>query len=1231
VPGLPRGGPAAPGRVGEPLIITTTYEPFTYDNRGQQMKHHAKAASSEPTRGPAGGLARILRAVAIRGGSAGAGGSGAPPSILVAGRPRNALVLIALAAAALVLTVSPPALAAGPPVIESFGPANSDNLTEHGAYATRAFFEVAFQLGGSETHWHFEYATSKTGPWTGAGSGTANLAGGTSADVKPENNTGIRHLTPNTIYYLRFAAENASGKAEETFNFKTTPITAPEFLYALCKGSGLLGYPSLPLSSMNGSPHMCGTRPDHTSTDIFAELDTDGAETKYHFEYVQRNTEAEAKTAFENKEGIPVPGAEGAVTVAEDFAQTKEAHLSGLSPETTYYLRAVAENGHGSPATETVEFTTSPEHPIAEGRPEVINVSASTAHVKGAVDPSGFETHWRFEYTTEPGNPFSWTTPVSGASGTILAAEADEAAHRVEGELTGLSQSTAYYVRLFAENGHPPNSTSAVASFETAGPPAVTTFAVHALHGEAMRALGSVRPDGYDTRYHFEYTTTDFASCGLPANLDCLLTPEIDAGPGEFAGGVFPTRIVGADLPNLQPGLTYRYRLVATNTLPATVDGADQTLTVPAAPEPGGEGEPAACPNEALRSGLSARLPDCRAYELLTPVSKEGSQEIFNYGTSAAGGGLVGEDGDHFMLVAPFVNWGGAGSSVGQSPYSFSRTPAGWQMIADSLQPETGVDKPDPRIFSPDLTEFGFETGFNTVGSQSPDFEFKAGAPGGPYTTVASVPRSQVPEGVGGWVAASEDFGKLILEVEDRKLVEPQLRQANVGIGSCGASIVPGSVINVAAGSRRHAVSADGSRVFFEAVPGGNCGEPSHLYMRVGGTETVDIGAYRFLAANAEGTKLLLEHETGATHEVLLYDTASTTAKLLFSEPQGEELHLSVSEDFTALYLESYARLTTEAPAPSSETGFNPQDLYRYDISTGALRFIVQVGGAGGFPGLGQAGSSPDGRYYYFESPSVAGVPGGAPSADGAQSGESRQVYRYDSTEEVVQCMSCASSFDPEPKLGSFFPGGESEAGTPGGVPNATLFSASGDFAFFETPAALVPQDVDGEVEPELGRHEHSSIEQKTSVSSDVYEWRRDGVDGCAHVQGCLALITSGRGGFMNLLIGASPSGRDVFFSTASQLLPQDNDSALDIYDARIGGGFPPPAPRPVECEGDACSTPASAPNDPTPTLLPFSGAVNFVPVATPAPKAKHKAKKKPKKKGKPKKKTKKSNHRRGR
>src|SRR6185312_13768114 len=111
----------------------------------------------------------------------------------------------------------------------------------------------------------------------------------------------------------------------------------------------------------------------------------------------------------------------------------------------------------------------------------------------------------------------------------------------------------------------------------------------------------------------------------------------------------------------------------------------------------------------------------------------------------------------------------------------------------------------------------------------------------------------------------------------------------------------------------------------------------------------------------------------------------------------------------------------------------------------------------------------------------------------------------------------------------------------------------------------------------------------------------------CVHVQGCVALISSGTGGFDNQFLGTTPSGRDVFFATHERLVSGDRDSAGDVYDARIGGGFPPAVPGPVECEGDACQSPVAAPIDTTPGSLSFSGSGNIVPLVSKALKPKKK------------------------
>ncbi|HWX44593.1 MAG TPA: hypothetical protein VNY52_04640 [Solirubrobacteraceae bacterium] len=1133
----------------------------------------------------------------------------------------------------------------------------------------------------------------------------------------------LHHLKPETSYYARFVANSSTEESTQSVKFDTGAIAKPEIHARM-------------LSTEEGFLIEATGR---TTAIAKAHMDSNGAQTTYHFEY---SLPEEGHVPAENSPSwkLFTSGAEGLITVPADFADL-EAKLTGLTPETTYYARVKATNEKGTRIQggaggigEGGTFTTLTARPSGSSEPSIRNVTAGSAHLADGVNPQDSETRWHFEYTSEPGNPGSWVT-VPGAEGTISQAEAEaleEAKAKGEGfavtvdaTVTGLRPSTVYSVRLFAENAAGEEQRG-IASFETSGPPSATTFALHGLDGESLRLVGSVNPnshstteeqavtlegsptggtftltfkgqttvpiaynasveavaraleglpaigggltvdgtaggpytvyfgvanlaeasqpmleaasgltptgsvkvavtqqggEAYDTHYHFEYVSEeDFkvdgwarATSTAPVDVGHSRPPAREqAGNGTLEGT--ETDYVGADLPALTPGETYRYRISAVNTSPGekVISGEEQTLAVPVL---GPVQPPAACPNEATRTGLSGLLPDCRAYEQLTPNDKGGAQEIFNYGGNVAQeGAIVGSDGERLEYGSRLVKWGN-GPHEGQSPYFFSRTESGWRLTAATAQPEAGVDVYRPEVLAPDLTALGLEAQFSTSPtSLSTRVEFQAGPPGGPYTALPPVPRAQAAP---GWVAASADFSKLILEVEDHALLgHPThtvhgddlyeysgggLRQANVDssgktIGSCGATIAG------AVGASEGGVSADGRRVFFEAVPSANCSEPKHTYVRVDGggeaAQTLDLGAYRFLAANPDGSSVLLDKRSGENPGLYLYTAES--GKAVFLPSSGvvtgvQRENLFVSEDLSAVYI------------VSGGDGEGEQLLYRYDVPARRLLLVTPFAVKTGHNSF--YSSSPDGRYFYFAAGTVAGLPGGGraletPHSADPDHGQTMQVYRYDSAESLVQCMSCASAFDPEPRLSALFTNA-----TEGGN---TIASANGDYVFFDTPAALLPSDVDGEIAPEQGSFggEHSSISY--SVSSDVYEWRRYGLDGCSHVQGCLALVTSGRGGFENILLGTTGAGRDVFFATRESLLPSDNDTAADIYDARIGGGFPEP-PRTVECEGDACATPFAPPSDLIPSSAIFRGAGNLLVAAhseaRPKPKSKSKAK----------------------
>ena len=83
---------------------------------------------------------------------------------------------------------------------------------------------------------------------------------------------------------------------------------------------------------------------------------------------------------------------------------------------------------------------------------------------------------------------------------------------------------------------------------------------------------------------------------------------------------------------------------------------------------------------------------------------------------------------------------------------------------------------------------------------------------------------------------------------------------------------------------------------------------------------------------------------------------------------------------------------------------------------------------------------------------------------------------------------------------------------------------------------------------PPAGRGEARQVGKE-----NVYEYEPAGVGSCESPTGaCVSLISSGTSDRESAFLEATPSGDDVFFLTAAQLLPQDTDTAFDIYDARV-------------------------------------------------------------------------------
>ena len=656
-----------------------------------------------------GGLPGVLAGLAA------GRGSGARAAVRRAGTGRRRAwrsVAVGCVLVVIGLLAAGPAFAAEPPEMQA-------NIV--GIHPTHAQLDLYLVTppSGEETYLaevRSEYAESESGPYTvvarsvGTKQNPANDLSGASTNYDE-----VYGLAPSHTYYVRFFAETGSGGSRTlTIKFTTPPPSAPEFEEPSSHAAVL--------QAEGGGLHKTDA-----SSSFTAYFTSNDEETTYSFEYA--TAEAGPYKLF----------ASGTVPATEERATKRKATLSGLAPETTYYIRVTLENAAGR-TSKTITYTTLSDH-LANVSVNSGGVTTTSAQLSGNFISWGFGVLWRLEYATNGSGPWS-------VAGEGLLSEAEMEAHGGQDsvgpvELSGLKPATTYYARLFVESE--PGSAITETSFTTIGPPVVRTFVTHALENEAVRVYGWVDSGlgsgglGYEAHQHLQYVSQrQFEAGGWAV---AASTPE-EAVNNETVSDRLP-------FTELQPGETYRYRFVASNTTAGdpVVVGSEETLTVPT---PAPAEAPALCPNEAFRVGPAARLPDCRAYEQVTPTEKGGSQAAFSYvGALEFRGYAVGGDGEHVLLHDPGVKWG-ASPGPTQGNYVFSRTSSGWRMASAKPVGEPGPNDFSTEVANPDLTAIGFMSWWDTgLGGHSPNDEFVFGSSGGPYSTIASVPNSKAPLLVG--------------------------------------------------------------------------------------------------------------------------------------------------------------------------------------------------------------------------------------------------------------------------------------------------------------------------------------------------------------------------------------------------------------------------------------------------------------------------------------------------
>lgn len=610
----------------------------------------------------------------------------------------------------------------------------------------------------------------------------------------------------------------------------------------------------------------------------------------------------------------------------------------------------------------------------------------------------------------------------------------------------------------------------------------------------------------------------------------------------------------------------------------------------------------AACSNDQFRQGAGAKLADCRAYEQVSPVEKN-SLDVSD--ESAAPISLSG-DSVLFASAGAFAGYPTGGGALGAGNFYYGhRVGDRWSTVPATPRPtDTSRER---RIFAvaSDLSAtliFTYEHGF--VPDPKPPLgssnfylhDNRAGTTrllvNAPETTPMRFAGSTDLGHVGLTTrkvlvsdAGVPEFTYKVYDIAEDGSIELVSRQpvtdlpftedaTLAGYGADGSPFGGGSPHDVGA------VSADGSKVFFETPSSGEVGPD-------------------------QPTSKIYRRSNGET------ELASPSQRTVM-DPLGprQKVFRKATPDGNRLFFTSPELLTDDANTGPTRAG---SDLYRYDMVTDQLVDVSATAGGDGARVQGVLGASVDGNrvYYVALGEVVAGGTADQPNVylwedDGSVGGDTRfvttlapedsrnwatgpgakesrstsdgrylvltsrasltgyanagttQIYRYDA-EAVggagqLQCVSCSP--DAAPPAGSDLPSG---AAAP------RILSEDGRYVFFNSDDALVASDTNG--------------------VTDAYAWSA----------GTVSLLSTGTSPSVSTVFGSNTDGTRAFFTTREPLVPQDVDHNVDVYVAAIDGGLlSQQAIQQPSCAGEGCRGGGTSPPGAQPLLTPsFRGPGN--------------------------------------
>ena len=230
------------------------------------------------------------------------------------------------------------------------------------------------------------------------------------------------------------------------------------------------------------------------------------------------------------------------------------------------------------------------------------NVTSFAARLTGLIEPGEFTPSYHFVYgtTSAYGSSFPQPEALTGAGGQ----------QTVSQTVTGLEPDTTYHFALVATNFGGGESVGPDETFTTRPlvPPVVSTGGAEGVGETSVTLTGSVDPEGLPTTYRFEYGPSEAYGSSWPGVV-------VDAGSGSVGAAV------AISVPNLQPGATYHYRLVASNE-DGTTYGADQVFST--------QGYPVSMVQEApvFTANLGFVNPETRSVSKSTPKTLTNVQKL---------------------------------------------------------------------------------------------------------------------------------------------------------------------------------------------------------------------------------------------------------------------------------------------------------------------------------------------------------------------------------------------------------------------------------------------------------------------------------------------------------------------------------------------------------------------------------------------------------------------------